>query len=119
MAKEMEFENVESQEDFTLENQERKIKVTGAKDIQDYLDDLFVTEEQFVILTAPKAQHKVRYVQSRVHDDGIEVELGIEEAKTRLFYKMCSQEECCSIFHDFYQNKFIPNMEEYKPVLFL
>ena len=119
MSKEMVFQNVGSQEGFTLENQDRKIKVTGRKDIQVYLEDLFVTEGQFVILTAPKAQHKVRYVQSCVHDEGIEVELGIEETGTRLFYKMCSKEECCHIFHDFYKNEFVPNMEEYKPVQFL
>jgi len=48
----------------------------------------------------------------------IEVELGVEESGTHLYYKMCSREECCRIFLDFYDNVFTPKMEEYKPVEF-
>ena len=79
---------------------------------------MFITPDQFVVLTAPKAQNKVRYVQACTHDDGIEVELGIEEKGTHLYYKMCSQQECYRIFLDFYDNAFIPKMEEYSPVEF-
>ena len=116
--KEVVFQKVSSQQGFTLENQDRKLTDFRDVDIEDYLADMFVASDQFVILTAPMAQDKVRFVQACTHDDGIEVELGIEEEGTRLYYKMCSEEECCRIFLDFYEDRFIPDMKEYKPVEF-
>jgi hypothetical protein len=116
--KEVVFQKVKSQQGFTLENQERKLTDFRDIDIEDYLSDMFVATDQFVILTAPEAKNKVRFVQACTHDDGIEVELGIEEEGTRLYYKMCSEEECCRIFLDFYEDRFIPDMGEYKPVEF-
>ena len=116
--KEVVFQKVSSQQGFTLENQDRKLTDFRDVDIEDYLADMFVASDQFVILTAPMAQDKVRFVQACTHDDGIEVELGIEEEGTRLYYKMCSEEECCRIFLDFYEDRFILDMGEYKPVEF-
>ena len=116
--KEVVFQKVSSQQGFTLENQERKLTDFRDIDIEDYLADMFVTADQFVILTAPMAQDKVRFVQACTHDDGIEVELGIEDEGTRLYYKMCSEEECYRIFLDFYEDRFVPDMKEYKPVEF-
>ena len=116
--KEVVFQKVKSQQGFTLENQERKLTDFRDIDIEDYLADMFVTADQCVILTAPMAQDKVRFVQACTHDDGIEVELGIEDEGTRLYYKMCSEEECYRIFLDFYEDRFVPDMKEYKPVEF-
>ena len=116
--KEVVFQNVRSQEDFTLENQDRKLTDFSDVDLEDYLEDLYVTPDQFLILTAPRPQHKVRYIQACTHDGEIEVELGVEEEGTRLFYKMCTQEECTRIFLDFYDGYFTPDMKEYKPVEF-
>ena len=39
---------------------------------------MFVTPDQFVVLSAPKAQNKVRFVQACTHDGEIEVEFGVE-----------------------------------------
>ncbi len=116
--KEVVFNTVEPHQGFILRNQENEITDFRNIDIEDYLADMFITPDQFVVLTAPKAQHKVRYVQACSQDGEIEVELGIEEKGTRLFYKMCSEEECCRIFLDFYENRLVPKMEEYKPVEF-
>ena len=116
--KEVVFQKVKSQQGFTLENQEGKLTDFRDVDIEDYLSDMFVTPDEFVILTASVAQNKVRYVQACIHDGEIEVELGIEEEGTRLYYKMCSEEECYRIFLDFYEDRFIPDMREYKPVEF-
>lgn len=116
--KEVVFKAVEPHQGFTLRNQENELTDCRDIDIEDYLEDMFVTPDQFVVLTAPKAQYKVRYVQACTHDEDIEVELGIEEKGTHLYYKMCSQQECYRIFLDFYDNTFIPKMEEYKPVEF-
>ena len=117
-TKEVVFQKVKRQQGFTLENQEGKLTDFRDVDIEDYLSDMFVTPDEFVILTASVAQNKVRYVQACIHDGEIEVELGIEEEGTRLYYKMCSEEECYRIFLDFYEDRFIPDMREYKPVEF-
>lgn len=117
-GKEVVFQKVKNQQGFTLENQDRKLTDFRDVDIEEYLDDMFVTPDQFVILTAPKPRHKVRYVQACTHDGKIEVELGIEEEGTRLYYKMCSEKECRRIFLDFYDNIFTPEMREYKLVEF-
>ncbi len=117
-GKEVVFEKMKPQQGFTLENQERKLTDIEEIDIKNYLEDMFISSDEFVILTAPEAQRKVRYVQACMQDGEVELELGIEEAGTRLYYKMCTREECCRIFLDFYNNMFIPKMEEYKPVVF-
>ncbi len=117
-GKKVVFEKVRPQQGFTLENQERKLIEIEDIDIENYLEDMFTSPDEFVILTAPEAQCKVRYVQACMHDGEVEVELGIEENGTHLYYKMCTQEECYRIFLDFYDNVLIPKMEEYKPVEF-
>lgn len=116
--KEVVFQKVKSQQGFTLENQERKLTDFRDIDIEDFLADMFATPDQFVILTAPSVQNKVRFVQACTHDGEIEVELGIEEEGTRLYYKMCSEEECYRIFLNFYESRLVPNMREYKSVQF-
>ena len=117
-GKEVIFQNVSPQQGFTLENQEGKLTDIRDIDIEDYLEDMFNSPDEFVTLTAPEAQNKIRYVQACTHDGDIEVEIGIEEEGIRLYYKMCSQEECYRIFLDFYDNTFVPEMDEYKPVEF-
>ncbi len=117
-GKEIVFEKVKSQRGFTLENQERKLTDFRDIEIEECLDEMFAAPDQFVILTAPEPRDKVRYVQACTHDGEIEVELGIEEQGTHLYYKMCSEEECYRIFLDFYENRFTPKMEEYRPVEF-
>lgn len=116
--KEIVFQIVGKQNGFKLENQYGTRKEFRDVDIEDYLEDMFVPPEQFVILSAPEALHKVRFVQACVQKNRIEVELGIEEDGTHLVYKLCSEEECMRIFLDFFENEFIPDMEEYKPVEF-
>ena len=118
MGKDMVFENVGEQSTFTLENQDGMTENFRDVDIEDYLADMFEDPDQFVVLTAPEPQHKVRYVQARVLDEGIGVELGIQEEGTRLFGKVWTEEECYRIFLDFYDNAFEPDMSEYEPVEF-
>lgn len=117
----MVFKNMEEGTTFTLRNQDRELMNFGKEEIEDFLDDLFVTPDQFVVLTAPKAQgQQIRYVQACVHDDGeIETELGVEEADgTGLYYKMCGDEECVRIFLDFFEQKLVVDRKMYKPVQF-
>lgn len=116
--KEVVFQKVKSPQGFTLENQDRKLTDFRDVDLEDYLEDLYVTPDQFLILTAPELQHQVRYIQACTHDGQVEVELGVEDEGTRLFYKMCTEEECTRIFLDFYDGYFVPDMKEYRPVEF-
>lgn len=116
--KEVVFQKVKSPQGFTLENQDRKLTDFRGVDLEEYLEDLYVTPDQFLILTAPELQHQVRYIQACTHDGQVEVELGVEDEGTRLFYKMCTEEECTRIFLDFYDGYFVPDMKEYKPVEF-
>lgn len=117
-SKEVVFKTEELGQGFTLRNQESELTDFRDIDVEEYLADMFVTPDQFVVLSAPKAKNKVRFVQACTHDGEIEVELGIEENGAHLYYKMCTQEECYRIFLDFYDGMFIPDMGEYKPVEF-
>ena len=84
------FKNMPEEETFTLRNQENELTEFGPEEIKEYLEDLFVTPDQFVVLSAPKVQgQKIRYVQACVQKDGgIETELGIEQEEgTTLLYK--------------------------------
>ena len=112
------FQTVGKQDGFKLENQNGALREFRDVDIEDYLENMFEDPEQFVILTAPEALHKVRFVQACVQKEGIEVELGIEENGTHLVYKMCSKEECIRIFLDFFEDEFLPKMDEYRHVQF-
>lgn len=111
-GKEVVFQKMKPQQGFTLRNQESELADFRDIDIENFLTDMFESPDQFVVLSAPQAQNKVRFVQACTHDGEI------EEKGTCLFYKMCSEEECYRIFLDFYDNTFIPKMEEYKPVEF-
>ena len=61
-----------------LRNQESELTDFRDIDVEEYLADMFVTPDQFVVLSAPKAQNKVRFAQACTHDGEIEVELGME-----------------------------------------
>lgn len=117
LRNEVVFKKVKPQQGFTLENQDRMLTDIREIDIEDYLEDMFHSPDQFVILTAPRAQNEIRFVQA-INGEEIEVELGIEDEGTHLYYKMCLSEECRRIFLDFYDHTFIANMDEYKPVEF-
>ena len=117
----MVFKNQEEQKTFTLRNQERELWEFGEEELEDFLEDMLVTPDQFVVLTAPKVQkQQIRYVQARADDEEeIEVELGIESADgTRLYYKMVKEEECFQIFLDFFKKDLSVDQKEYKPVEF-
>lgn len=115
---EISFKNVEEQQGFTLSQQERELTDFQETDIADFLDDMLDEPDEFIVLTAPRARDSVRYVQACVNDGTIEVELGIETDRTRLYAKVCGEEECRRIFFDFYNDRFHPDMREYRPVEF-
>ena len=76
--KEVVFKKMKPKQSFKLRNQESELTDFTEIDVEYYLEDMYVTPDQFVVLSAPEAQHKVRFVQACTHDGEIEVELGIE-----------------------------------------
>lgn len=112
------FANVGRMERFKLENQNGALFSFNDADIEFLLEDMFEDVDQFVTLTSPVAVKKIRYVQACMYDEGVEVQLGIEEERTRLVHKICSKEECKEIFQTFFKGRFAPKLEEYSPVQF-
>lgn len=113
------FENVGRMDSFKLENQNGALFSFNGADIEFLLEDMFEDEDQFVTLTAPTAVNKVRYVQACMYADGkVELQLGIEEKRTRLLHKSCTREECKAVFLRFFEGRFAPRTEDYSPVEF-
>lgn len=113
------FEIMRESKEFSLENQNEKIENITEQDILEYLDIMLDDEDQHIILTAPKAIKKVRYIQARVLDDQIEVQAGVERNNAcYLYYKMCSEQESTNIFLDFFNNGMIPDLVDFAPVQF-
>lgn len=109
---------VKRQNSFTLENQNGKIEKFSDADICNYLEEMFITPDQFVTLTSPKAKERVRFVQACMQERSVVVQLGLEEKENRLIEKLCSKEECIRIFLAFYKGEFVPNRYEYQAVQF-
>ncbi len=116
---EVQFEQVEHDGQIVLENQNDRLTNFSDVDLEMFLDAMFEDEDQFVTLTLPKASFGIRYVQACQIDDGINVQLGIEENEhTNLVEKMCSAEECLDIFMQFYDTGMVSDLKAYTPVEF-
>lgn len=87
--------------------------------VEDGLEDVFDDSNQFLVLTLQKIRHNIRYVQATQCDDGIVVQLGVENNNTtKLVEKICSEEECIDIFKEFYNSSAVKNLQDYTPVKF-
>lgn len=116
---EVQFEQVEHDGQTVLENQNDRLTNFSDVDLEMFLDAMFEDEDQFVTLTLPEARFGIRYVQACQVDDGINVQLGIEENEhTKLVEKMCSAEECEDIFMQFYDTRMVSDLETYTSVEF-
>lgn len=117
---EVQFEQVGHDGQTVLENQNDRLTNFSDVDLEMFLDAMFEDEDQFVTLTLPEARFGIRYVQACQVDDGINVQLGIEENEhTKLVEKMCSAEECEDIFMQFYDTRMVSDLETYTSVEFL
>ncbi len=113
------FKKVEAPKERKLENQDGTVTDCSRQQVEEFLRDMFDNADQFVILTVPEARYGVRYVQACLGEEGVRVELGIEEAgHTRLVEKVCSEEECLNIFMEFYESAYVRDMKSYCPVEF-
>lgn len=103
----------------TVGTQNGTKEVTSWEQVADSLEDMFDDNDQFITLTLKEIHYNIRYVQACQGEDGIIVQLGIEEdEKTKLVEKICSEEECTDIFREFYESSHVQEVENYKPVEF-
>lgn len=115
----VEFEKIREGMDFTIENQNGSKIVASDADLYKYIEIMLDDREQFVTLCAPKALGGIRYVQACLVDAGIEAEIGVEDGEaTKLYSKLCGEEELKEIFIAFYHDKFRPDRSLYEPVEF-
>lgn len=88
-------------------------------DVEDCIFDMFEDENQFITLTVADACHNIRFVQACRINEGINVQIGIEdEEHTKLFEKTCTEDECLDIFKEFYADAYVRDTEKYSPVEF-
>lgn len=110
----------ETENGFVVENQYGRYRVECEQDFCSVVQAVFNDENQFATLTAPEAINSVKYVQACLSNREVEVQIGLDfYNKTELYYKMCSPKETLWIFKDFYNNRFVPDMSEYRPVRFV
>jgi hypothetical protein len=120
LTTDVEFKKMRESMDFTIENQDGCKVVEGDGDLFEYVEIMLDDAEQFVTLCAPGALDGIRYVQACLVDQGIEVEIGVEDKEaTKLYFKLCTEEELKDIFVAFYHDRFRPDKSLYEPVEFL
>lgn len=113
------FQNTICNVPWNIRTQEQDHSVSSWEEIEDCILGMFSDSNEFVTLTAGNAPYHIRYVQAAQTDNGIDVELGIEEGdKTKLVGKDCSQRECMDVFQEFYHTLNVKEQEGYKPVEF-
>lgn len=119
LTTDVEFEKMSESMDFTIENQNGCKIVANDEDLYKYVELMLDDADQFVTLCAPKALGGIRYVQACLVDEGIEVEIGVEDKEaTKLYSKLCGEDELKEIFVAFYHDKFRPERSLYEPVKF-
>lgn len=119
LTTDVKFEKMHESMDFTIENQDGSKVVEGDEDLFEYVEIMLGDAEQFATLCAPRALGGIRYVQACLVDGGVEVEIGVEDKEaTRLYSKLCTEEEVKDIFVAFYYDKFRPDRSLYEPVEF-
>ena len=102
-----------------LGSQDGELHNVSWQQVEDGLEDVFDDSNQFLVLTLQKIKHNIRYVQTTQCDDGIVVQLGVENNNTtELVEKICSEHECIDIFREFYSSSAVKNLQDYTPVKF-
>ncbi len=102
---------------FELMNQDDETENVNEQRIKRFIDIMVDDSEQFVTLSASEPIENVSFVQATLTDGEIHLEIGVPEGenKNKLYYKICTKEECKSIFLEYFHNTFVPDMEEYQP----
>ncbi len=105
---------------FTLENSDGKIDFIDQYDISVYLDIVYQSDNQFIILKPSSPLDDIEFIQAvKTKNQNIEVDVMILRGNERqLCCKICTQEECTKIFDEFYKEHRVFDLNQYKPVKF-
>ena len=114
------FKNTVCKSNCTVRTQEIEEQNPSWNMVKECLQTMFEYEDEFVVLTVADTTDGIRFIQAAQIEEGITVQLGIEENDhTRLVEKTCTEAECTDIFQEFYQTSHIQNIKEYQPVKFM
>lgn len=117
--KEMVFEKIEPKEFHTLCNQENELRDYTEEDILEFLEIIVEDTEEFVTLTSESLINEIRFVQAKVHNEEITLEIGMEkEDGTHVYGKIVTFEKCREIFLNFHNGKWNEDLNDFEPTLF-
>ncbi|MBP3351313.1 MAG: hypothetical protein J6L65_02795 [Lachnospiraceae bacterium] len=111
------FEKVAPQNAMELENQNGVIENCTYLDVEEYLQMMLDDSEQFITLSMPSAPYGIRFVQACRVNEGIDVELGLEQDnQTKLICRVCDEEECRNVFYEFFNTSNVCDRKGYEPI---
>ena len=111
------FEKVAPQNAMELENQNGVIENCTYLDVEKYLQMMLDDSEQFITLSMPSAPYGIRFVQACRVNEGIDVELGLEQDnQTKLICRVCDEEECRNVFYEFFNTSNVCDRKGYEPI---
>ena len=112
---------------FTIQMQKKTVEDCTEQELIECMEEMLEApkaKNEFIVLTAPKPQKGIAYIQACMVDDWIETEIGVEHGKQiSLLYKMCTRREYRNLFLAFYQYPINPkglsvDITEFVPVPF-
>ena len=111
------FEKVAPQNAMELENKNGVIENCTYLDVEEYLQMMLDDSEQFITLSMPSAPYGIRFVQACRVNEGIDVELGLEQDnQTKLICRVCDEEECRNVFYEFFNTSNVCDRKGYEPI---
>ena len=100
-----------------LENKNGVIENCTYLDVEEYLQMMLDDSEQFITLSMPSAPYGIRFVQACRVNEGIDVELGLEQDnQTKLICRVCDEEECRNVFYEFFNTSNVYDRKGYEPI---
>ncbi|RKJ77564.1 hypothetical protein D7X33_11655 [Butyricicoccus sp. 1XD8-22] len=115
----VQFKNVAPMASGKVQTSERQCPADCWETVECCITEMLEGDAEFVTLTLAEISSNVRYVQSCLNDDGIYIELGVEEGgHTRLISKYCAEEECFDIFEEFFREGTVSDRSGYSPTEF-
>lgn len=114
------FEQVKHIGYTTLENNfDGVINNPTWDDVSGYINKMFDNSQEFITLTLAEAVYSIRFMQAARIEDGISLQLGIEEnGATRIVEKICDREQTVAYMDIFFQYGNVEDVAEFLPLEF-
>lgn len=106
---------------WTLENEDGLLSEVSEAILLEQLEFVYDHANEFLILTAPKEIHGLRYMQiTMLENEDINLQVGIEKQNACYLYeKQMDEYECSDIFLNFFVHAKLPDLTDFQPVEFL